>query len=92
MVVAAGLLQGFGATLTFVPLTFAAFGTLAGAQADVVEADTTLVEAVAPVLRVDRRERDPRAASDAVEVGLRVEQDLHLEEPEQRLPEGPRAR
>jgi MFS transporter, DHA2 family, multidrug resistance protein len=32
MVVAAGLLQGFGAPLTFVPLTFAAFGTLAGAQ------------------------------------------------------------
>jgi DHA2 family multidrug resistance protein len=32
MVVAAGLLQGFGAPLTFVPLTFAAFGTLGGAQ------------------------------------------------------------
>ncbi len=32
LVVAAGLLQGFGAPLTFVPLTFAAFGTLGGAQ------------------------------------------------------------
>jgi len=32
LVVAAGLLQGFGAPLTFVPLTFAAFGTLDGAQ------------------------------------------------------------
>jgi DHA2 family multidrug resistance protein len=32
MVVGAGLLQGFGAPLTFVPLTLAAFGTLAGAQ------------------------------------------------------------
>lgn len=32
MIVAAGLLQGFGAPLTFVPLTFSAFGTLAGAQ------------------------------------------------------------
>ncbi len=32
MVVTAGLLQGFGAPLTFVPLTFAAFGTLGGAQ------------------------------------------------------------
>lgn len=32
MVVAAGLLQGFGAPLTFVPLSVAAFGTLAGAQ------------------------------------------------------------
>ena len=32
MVVSAGLLQGLGAPLSFVPLSFAAFGTLSGAQ------------------------------------------------------------
>jgi hypothetical protein len=63
--------------------------SLAGAQAQVVEAHSALFEAVA--LPLCRRNRDACSAPYAIEVGLRVEQNLHLEEFEQRRPESARS-
>src|SRR5262245_21953205 len=52
----------------------------ARAEADVVEPDASLVEALAGVLRRGRAQAEGRAAADAVVEAVRVEHGLHAEE------------
>jgi hypothetical protein len=60
------------------------------AQAEMVKADTTLVKGGLGVFGIRRRNRDARSTTDALEVSLRIEENLHLEEFEERRPEGSR--
>src|SRR5437867_8381236 len=63
-------------------------GPLAGAEADVMQADPRLDEALAPVALLRLHDPDRRAPADAVEHAVRLDDRPETEEAEQLLVEG----